>query len=165
MMRSNRVFVTVTVTVLVILGSLAALALAACGGSDTSASTADIEFISPGDFKMADYAGKPLVVNYFGSWCGPCNLEAPELAAFAGSHPGLALVGVASDDTQDDVLDFMGKYGLSNPVVLDDGSLQADAGITGVPTTIFYDAKGNEVDRIVGAATAGQFDLSYAKAK
>jgi cytochrome c biogenesis protein CcmG/thiol:disulfide interchange protein DsbE len=165
MMRSNRVFATSIVTVLVILGSLAAVALAACGGSDAPASTADIAFISPGDFTIADYAGKPLVVNYFGSWCGPCNLEAPELAAFAESHPGLALVGVASDDTQDDVLDFMGKYGLSNPVVLDDGSLQADAGITGVPTTIFYDAKGNEVDRIVGAATAGQFDLSYAKAK
>ena len=165
MMRSSRVFVTAIVTVLVVLGGLAALTLAACGGTDASASTVDIQFISPGDFKVANYAGEPLVVNYFGSWCGPCNLEAPELAAFADSHPGLALVGIASDDTQNDVLDFMGKYGLTNPVVLDDGSLQADAGISGVPTTIFYDIKGNEVDRIVGAATTGQFDLSYAKTK
>jgi len=163
-MRSKRFFTTLTVAVLVTLAAAAALALAACGGSDSSASSADVEFISAGDFDVADYAGKPLVVNYFGSWCGPCNVEAPEVAAFAESHPEAALVGIAVEDDQQAVQEFMGKYGLSYPVVLDDGSLQAADAITGVPTTIFYDSAGKEVDRIVGSATTGQLDLSYAKA-
>jgi cytochrome c biogenesis protein CcmG/thiol:disulfide interchange protein DsbE len=147
----------------------AATALGACGGSASSsspASSADVEFVSPGDFSVADYAGKPLVVNYFGSWCGPCNAEAPDLSTFSKAQSGTAaFVGVAVDDKQSDVLDFMSKYGLSYPVVLDDNSLSAANGINGVPTTIFYDASGQEVDRIVGAASLDQLTTSLAKAQ
>jgi len=142
----------------------AASGLVACGGSASSAKSADVEFISPADFSVADYAGKPLVVNYFGSWCGPCNEEAADLAAFSKSKSGeAAFVGVAVDDQQSDVVEFMSKYGLSYPVVLDDNSLSAKDGITGVPTTIFYDAKGKEVDRFVGAASLDRFNTSFAK--
>ena len=153
------------VTLLVVVG--AASALGACGGSGSSASSAssaDVQFLSPKDFSLADYGGKPLVVNYFGSWCGPCNAEAADLAAFSKAQSGsAAFVGVAVNDQQSDVVDFMSKYGLTYPVVLDDNSLSAKDGITGVPTTIFYDASGQEVDRIVGAATLAQFNTSFAK--
>ncbi|HEY5387694.1 MAG TPA: TlpA disulfide reductase family protein [Thermoleophilia bacterium] len=142
----------------------ATAALGACGGSGSSASSASVQFLSPKDFNVADYAGKPLVVNYFGSWCGPCNAEAPELSTFSKSHSGKsAFVGIAVNDQQSDVVDFMTKYGLSYPVVLDDNSLSARDGITGVPTTIFYNASGKEVDRIVGAASLDQFTTSFAK--
>ena len=49
--------------------------------------------------------------------------------------------GSPSTTQQSDVVDFMSKYGLTYPVVLDDDSLSAEDGITGVPTTIFYDAE------------------------
>ena len=52
----------------------------------------------------------------------------------------------------------MDKYGLTYPVVMDDGSLTASDGISARPTTIFYNAGGQEVDRIVGAATLAQFN-------
>jgi thiol-disulfide isomerase/thioredoxin len=150
------------VTLLLVVG--AASALGACGGSGSSASSADVQFMSPKGFRVADYGGKPLVVNYFGSWCGPCNAEAADLAAFSKAQsPSAAFVGVAVNDQQSDVVDFMSKYGLTYPVVLDDNSLSAKDGITGVPTTIFYDASGQEVDRIVGAATLAQFNTSFAK--
>jgi len=152
-------------TLLAVVG--AASALGACGSdSSTAAAAADVQFLSPKEFSVADYAGKPLVVNYFGSWCGPCNAEAPDLAAFSKAQKGkAAFVGVAVDDTQSDVVDFMSKYGLTYPVVLDDNSLGAADGITGVPTTIFYDAGGQEVDRIVGAASLERFTTSLAKAQ
>ena len=147
----------------------AATALGACGGSASSsspASSADVEFVSPGDFSVADYAGKPLVVNYFGSWCGPCNAEAPDLSTFVKAQSGTAaFAGVAVDDNESDVVDFMSKYDLSYPVVLDDNSLSAANGVNGVPTTIFYDAGGQEVDRIVGAASLDQLTTSLAKAQ
>jgi cytochrome c biogenesis protein CcmG/thiol:disulfide interchange protein DsbE len=154
--------VSLVVTLIAVFAATAALG--ACAGSGSSASSAPVQFLSPKDFNVADYAGKPLVVNYFGSWCGPCNAEAPELSTFSKSHSGkAAFVGVAVNDQQSDVVDFMTKYGLSYPVVLDDNSLSARDGITGVPTTIFYNASGKEVDRIVGAASLDQFTTSFAK--
>jgi len=159
-MHTKRVWILVTLIAVV----AAASALGACGGSGSSASSADVQFLSPKDFSVADYAGKPLVVNYFGSWCGPCNAEAPELSTFSKAQSGkAAFVGVAVDDKQSDVVDFMSKFGLTYPVVLDDNSLSAKDGITGVPTTIFYNASGQEVDRIVGAASLDQFTTSFAK--
>jgi thiol-disulfide isomerase/thioredoxin len=138
--------------------------VSACGGSGSSASSADVEFLSPRDFSVAHYAGAPLVVNYFGSWCGPCNLEAPAFATFAKTHSDSAsIIGIAVNDQQSDVIDFMAEYRLAYPVVLDDNSLGAKDGITGVPTTIFYDASGQEVDRIVGVASLEQFTMSFAK--
>ena len=159
-MHSKRIWLLLTL--LVVVG--AAFALGACGSSGSSASSADVQFLSPQDFNVADYGGKPLVVNYFGSWCGPCNAEAPDLSTFSKAQSGkAAFVGVAVNDQQSDVVDFMSKYGLSYPVVLDDNSLGAANGINGVPTTIFYDANGREVDRIVGAASLEQFTTSFAK--
>lgn len=162
-MRRNRVLHGIITVVLV---AVAASALVACGGSGSTASSAEVEMISPKDFSVSQYAGKPLVVNYFGSWCGPCNMEAPALSAFAKAHSAdTAFVGIAVNDQESAVVDFMSKYGLKYPVVLDDGSLYAEDAITGVPTTIFYNAAGQEVDRIVGAAVTSQFDLSLTRTR
>ncbi len=150
--------------------ALAAVVFAGCGSSsDTSVTpsgqAADIEIIPPGDFSVAGYAGAPLVVNFFGSWCGPCNAEAPDLAAFATGNPAVQIVGIAVDDSEGDAVGFMNEYGLAFPLVIDDRSLGAEYGITGVPTTIFFDAQGQEVDRLVGASTLDQFDAGLAKAQ
>jgi len=159
-MPTRRVWLLLTL--LAVVG--AASALGACGGSGSAAPSADVQFLSPQEFSVADYAGKPLVVNYFGSWCGPCRAEAPALSTFSKAQSDkAAFVGIAINDQQSDVIDFMSQYGLTYPVVLDDNSLSARDGISGVPTTIFYDAGGQEVDRIVGAASLDRFTASFAK--
>jgi len=145
---------------------LLAAGLAACGSSsETPTASGDVEVIAPADFSVADYAGKPLVVNFFGSWCGPCNAEAPDLATFATDNPDAQIVGIAVDDSESDAAGFMDEYGLTFPLVVDDQSLAGEYGITGVPTTIFFDAQGQEVDRLVGASTLAQFDAGLAKAQ
>jgi thiol-disulfide isomerase/thioredoxin len=123
------------------------------------------EVIAPADFAVADYAGRPLVVNLFGSWCPPCNAEAPDLARFAEQNPGAEVIGIACEDTEKDAVEFMQKYGLTYPMVLDDGILVRKFGITAYPTTIFFDAKGQEVERLIGAAGLDQFTASLAKAQ
>jgi thiol-disulfide isomerase/thioredoxin len=149
------------VTVVVV---AAALAFSACGGTSVSSGEgAPVELMQPADFSVADYAGKPLVVNFFGSWCGPCNAEAPALAAFVAAHPGMQFVGVAVEDSGADVTAFMNEYGLTYPVVMDDKSLGSQYGITGVPETLFFDAAGQQQDRIIGAASRDQFEASLAK--
>jgi cytochrome c biogenesis protein CcmG/thiol:disulfide interchange protein DsbE len=134
--------------------------VAACGGS---APAAEVEFLQPADFVVADYAGKPLVINFFASWCGPCKVEAPALAEFAAANPGVQFVGIARSDREGDVAAFMQKYGLDYPVVMDDGSLGNAWSITGVPTTIFIGSDGQETDRIVGPVDRERLDASLAR--
>lgn len=160
-MRGNRLHLAALAFVLA-----AAFLAGACGGSSGPApGVADVEFLKPGDFAVADYAGKPLVINFFGSWCGPCKLEAPDLAEFSAANPGVQFVGVAENDKEDDVVAFMQEFGLDYPVVLDDDSLGRAWNLTGVPTTVFLDSMGREVDRIVGAADLKRFEESLAKAQ
>ncbi len=155
------------VTLAVVMATLA-VGLPACGAADgseaASASGAGVEVLPPSSFSVGEYQGKPLVVNFFGSWCGPCNLEAPDLAAFAAAHPEVQFVGIAQDDTEADAVGFLEEYGLQVTLVLDDGSLGSKYAITGVPTTLFFDAQGNETDRLVGASTQDQFEASLATA-
>jgi len=134
------------------------------GGATSSGGSAVVEVLAPADFDAAAYAGEPLVVNFFGSWCGPCAMEAPDLATFA-QQSGAQIVGVAVNDTEEDALAFLDEHGLSFPIVMDDNSLGAEYGITGVPTTIFFDAQGQETDRLVGAASLDQFNAALAQAQ
>ncbi len=170
-MRRTRTVHLFAALALIVSAALAGGLAGACGSSSSDAASssgspsAEVPFIPADDFDIAAYAGKPLVVNYFGSWCPPCNLEAPALSSWLQSHPGAQFVGIAVDDTEDGVTGFMDEHDLSYPVVLDPGwNLANENGVSGVPTTIFYDAEGNEVDRVVGAISEAQIDLSYARA-
>jgi thiol-disulfide isomerase/thioredoxin len=166
---------TRTLGIVIVVAVVAVAAVLAFAVRDSSSSAGDGsspaagayagEVISTDEFKVATYAGKPLVVNLFGSWCPPCNAEAPDLAAFAEQNPDAQVVGIACEDTQDAAEGFMAEYGLTYPLVVDDGSQVQEFAITAFPTTIFYDAQGKEVDRLVGAATLDQFNASLAKAQ
>ncbi len=158
---------TLGIVIVVAVVAVAAVLMVSSRNSSGSASASGFEgrVIAPGDFAVADHAGKPLVVNVFGSWCPPCNAEAPDLGTFAKDNPGAQVVGIASEDTQKAAEDFMTQYGLTYPLVVDDGSLVSKFGVTAYPTTIFFDAGGKEVDRLVGASTLDQFNASLAKAQ
>jgi len=159
--------VVVVVAAVLVVTSRSSSDATSTGASGSGASATEFagEVLTPADFSVADYAGKPLVVNMFGSWCPPCNAEAPELAAFAEQNPGVQVVGVACEDTEEGAIGFMEEFGLTFPLVLDDGTLVQETGIPAFPTTIFYNAQGEEVDRIVGAATLDRFNASLAKAQ
>jgi cytochrome c biogenesis protein CcmG/thiol:disulfide interchange protein DsbE len=110
-------------------------------------------------FDSAQYAGRPVVVNFFASWCPPCNAEAPDLAAFAKAHPGVAFVGVDVNDQLADAKAFVAKYGLSYPIVYDgQGELGQRYGVDGIPTTMFFDKTGKRVDVVVGAMDRPAFE-------
>jgi thiol-disulfide isomerase/thioredoxin len=144
----------------------ATLVLAGCGSSAGASSggsgparalTGDT--LTGGTFDLAAAKGKPTVVNFFASWCGPCNQEAPEVVAFAKAHPDVQMVGVATNDKPFDTQSFATRYGISYPVVIDlDGSIGNAWGVTGIPTTFFIDKNGNVRDSIVGSSTQAQFE-------
>ena len=116
-------------------------------------------------FDLATTRGRPTVVNFFASWCPPCNSEAPDLVAFAAAHPEASFVGVAVNDERADTEAFVDKYGIAYPVVYDpEGGTGNDWGVSGIPTTFFLDAQGTIKDTIVGAASREQFEASLQKA-
>jgi thiol-disulfide isomerase/thioredoxin len=111
-------------------------------------------------FSLAQLQGKPVFVNFWGSWCAPCRREAPELRTFSRSLDGrAAFVGVAIDSPHSDAVAFARKAGWRYPIV---GKrcchLSERYGLVGMPTTIVIDGKGRVVDRLLGPQTAARLE-------
>jgi cytochrome c biogenesis protein CcmG/thiol:disulfide interchange protein DsbE len=108
-----------------------------------------------GKLSLASYDGKPRVVNFWASWCGPCRDEAPLLQDAARDYRGkLVVLGVDYQDFTGDARKFVRKFGLTYPIVRDgNGSLLSRWGVTGAPESFFVDGSGKVVGHIPGAVT------------
>lgn len=105
--------------------------------------------------KLTDYFGKgaPVVLNFWGTWCGPCRREMPEFKKIYSEYKdeGVEIIGLALRDTPARVNSYVTQQGIEWPQVVGGYKEAMDfGGITGVPTTIFYDSKGEELTRYVG---------------
>jgi cytochrome c biogenesis protein CcmG/thiol:disulfide interchange protein DsbE len=91
------------------------------------------------------FAGRPYVVNFWASWCGPCVDEHPVLSETREDlGDELAMVGVLYQDEPDDARAFLARYGATgyDHVVDEGGRLAIDYGVTGPPESYFVDAGG-----------------------
>lgn len=89
---------------------------------------------------LANFKGKPVLLNFWASWCDPCKHEAPLLEATwrRVQGQGIVFLGIDFQDTQSDGLSFLQHYGITYPSVVDaNGSTAINYGVTGVPETIF----------------------------
>ncbi len=116
---------------------------------------------SAGTLALGSLRGKAVVVNFWASWCIPCEQEAPLLEQTWQAHKddGLVVVGVNFNDLAGDARRFMRKTGTTYPIVVDrDGDVVAKYGLTGVPETFFVDRRGRLVgSRIAGPVHEGRF--------
>ncbi len=93
---------------------------------------------------LAQFRGKPVVLNFWATWCGPCWEEHPVLVANARMlQPNVQFLGVVFQDEESKILSFLQQRGSSYPTVVDDKGKTAIAyGVGGIPETYFIDAKG-----------------------
>lgn len=104
---------------------------------------------------LADFRGKPLLVNLWATWCPPCIAEMPTLDALAAREQGLRVLAVSQDLNGHDKVDAFfeqRKFAKLEPYIDPGISLMTELKVDTLPTTILYDAEGREVWRMTGKA-------------
>lgn len=96
--------------------------------------------------------GRPAVVNLWASWCAPCRIEMPDLAAAQQREPGIHFIFVNQGETVQAAQTYLQRSGLELQNVWIDASssLGPAVGSQGLPTTLFFDASGRQVDAHFG---------------
>jgi cytochrome c biogenesis protein CcmG/thiol:disulfide interchange protein DsbE len=106
----------------------------------------------PGKLSLASYRGRPVVLNFWASWCVPCKEEAPLLEAVWRRYRdrGLVVLGIDIHDLRSDARRFARQNRMSYPLAFDGvGKTSTDYGLTGVPETFFVARSGRLVcDRL-----------------
>lgn len=119
-------------------------------------------------FDSADYAGRPLVVNFWATTCEPCIREMPLLEAAADRYEddGLVVVGVNYLEGSDRIESFFAQlnFDVDYPTVLDlDGDIGRHYGVALLPTTFFIDGDGIVLYRRLGEVHDRHFDEGWAR--
>lgn len=107
--------------------------------------------------ELDSLAGRPVILNFWASWCPPCRDEAPLLTAADANYRamGLAVVGVVFQDSAENARAFMARYGQTYSGVLDpDGRTALDYGVFGIPETFFINRSGVVVSKQTGPLDA-----------
>jgi cytochrome c biogenesis protein CcmG/thiol:disulfide interchange protein DsbE len=165
-----RVLVVGAVLPLVLLGLLAVVLVSrAPTSSPTAVGNAAPDFVladlDGNPVRLADLRGRPVIVNFWASWCGPCVEEFPLLRAAAERHAGdgLAIVGVVYQDRSEAARAFMERTGATWPAAMDPGERVATAyGILAPPETFFIGRDGTIVARQIGQFSAASLEEKVA---
>jgi cytochrome c biogenesis protein CcmG/thiol:disulfide interchange protein DsbE len=116
--------------------------------------------LAAGKLSPADFRGRPLIVNFWASWCVPCRDEAPRFAASVRTHAGkVVFLGVDVQDFTGDARRFLRKYRVDYVSVRDgSGSTYDGYGLTGVPETYYVDSRGRIVAHSPGEVSRRELE-------
>ena len=110
-------------------------------------------------------AGRPMVVNLWATWCPPCRREMPVLAAAQQNESGIVFVFANQREEAEPVIDYLrqGSLRLNNVLLDQSGAAGRAVGSSGMPTTLFYDAKGKLVDAHLGPLSPASLEEQLSK--
>lgn len=116
--------------------------------------------------RLADLRGRPVIVHFWASWCGPCVEETPLLVSAAAAHKGeqLAIVGIVFQDHSEAARDFLARMRATWPGAMDPGGAIATRfGVTWPPDSFFIDRDGVVVARQIGQLSAADLERGLAQ--
>ncbi|HEX8805856.1 MAG TPA: TlpA disulfide reductase family protein [Candidatus Aquilonibacter sp.] len=158
------------------IGAGLAFALAACAGNSggsansTANATAHVGQAAPdwtdplvrgsGSLTMAQLRGKPVFMDFFATWCPPCNAEAPMVNAAYKQYAqqGLQVIGVDVQENAQKAKQFVDQHQLTYPAVVDSGTLSDQYRINGMPVGVFIDKSGVVRKIVVGQLSPEQLN-------
>ena len=114
---------------------------------------ASMQGLSGASRKLSEYRGKPLIINVWASWCGPCQAEMGSLERLARSKGGkqFTVIGISTDDYHEAAHAFMKRYQTSFSNFIDSRLLLENMlGADHLPLTLLVDAQGRVLDKYVG---------------
>ena len=116
---------------------------------------------------LTSLRGRPVVLNFWASWCIPCKKEAPRLNAAARAHTSEVLfLGIDVEDLKSDARSFLSYHRVPYPSVNDKSGLTYDGyGLTGVPETYWLDARGRIVSHFAGPVSRDQLEGGISESK
>ena len=130
------------------------------GGSEPTATVGkaapdfELQNLDGQSISLSDLKGKPVLINFWATWCGPCVSEMPYLQEIHDewSGKGLVVLAINIGDSSSEAEQFLQNHNLSLPVLLDTGKVVAQRyNIRGIPTTFFIDKDGIIQEKIIGA--------------
>lgn len=136
--------------------SLAALVLILAACADSSGSRQATEFdlvnLAGGTVSLSSLRGKPVLVNFWATWCDTCREEMPDIEAlFRRSGGRFSVIGLSMDDDADTAVPpFVKKHQLTFPMLVADREVAAAYAVRGLPATFLIDGEGRIARRWVG---------------
>ncbi len=126
----------------------------------SSAPGFSLEALNGQEVEFQDLRGYPIMINFWASWCGPCDSEMPLLQDRYNQYDSrLLILAVNASEPRQDVLDYINLKGLTFSILLDpDGSVQDLYGVHAYPTSFFVDADGVLQAQHIGTLSAAQID-------
>lgn len=109
--------------------------------------------------------GRPVVLNFWATWCAPCMQEHPALNRVAAARPEVTFLGVVYQDEDARIVEFQRRYGSAYASLVDpEGKTAIAYGIAGVPETFFIDTKGTIVAKVSQALSVDEIQQNLARA-
>ncbi len=137
---------------------LAVAASSTAGAFNLHEAAMTFELVDDRALNSADFAGKATVVNFWATWCGPCVREIPAFNKIATEMESeVQFVGISLDQDVGAVHGFLKRMPIDYPVAHGDLRLtQLTGPIRSIPTTLFFDSKGNYAGKVVGMVNESQ---------
>ncbi|MDP2316393.1 MAG: TlpA disulfide reductase family protein [Pseudomonadota bacterium] len=109
--------------------------------------------------RLADLRGRPVVLNFWATWCPPCRVELPSFAAFSREHPEVTVLGIAVDSgTAATLAKARLELDIPYPVLLADPAVKSAYGIQAMPTTVVVGPEGQIVTTQTGVMFGWQLE-------
>ena len=116
---------------------------------------------------LADYKGRPVLINFWATWCVPCKLEMPWFAEFRTKYQGqgFEILGVAEDDAgKDEIAKSAKKLGATYPILLTDGKIANNyGGVDVLPMSFYVDSKGVVQEQTSGLGSKDEIEANIKK--